>query len=69
MTKKTILVIEDNPLNMKLMRVLLGLADHTVLEAADAEKGIRVTRGKRDPISFDGYSVAGHGRIRGHEDH
>ena len=44
MTKKTILVIEDNPLNMKLVRVLLGLADCTVLEATDAEKGIRMVR-------------------------
>jgi CheY-like chemotaxis protein len=44
MTRHTILVIEDNPLNMKLARVLLDLAHYSVLEAPDAEQGILMAR-------------------------
>ena len=44
MKGKTILVIEDNPLNMKLERVLLGLAAYEVIEASDAERGIALAR-------------------------
>ncbi len=50
MAKRTVLVIEDNPLNMKLVRVLLGLAECTVLEAIDAETGIRMTREQRPDL-------------------
>jgi CheY-like chemotaxis protein len=39
---KTVLVIEDNPLNMKLVKSLLGLGNYTMLEAEDAERGIRM---------------------------
>ncbi len=42
MKKATILVVEDNDLNMKLVRSLLQLAGHQVLEAEDAEQGIRL---------------------------
>jgi two-component system cell cycle response regulator len=38
----TVLVIEDNPLNMKLTRGLLGLLDCTILEAEDAETGLKI---------------------------
>ena len=44
MSGKTILVIEDNPLNMKLVRVLLSRGNHVVFEAVDAEKGISLAR-------------------------
>jgi len=37
---KTILVIEDNEMNMKLVRALLSIARYRVLEAKDAETGI-----------------------------
>jgi CheY-like chemotaxis protein len=37
----TILVIEDNPLNMKLIRALLSLTSCTLLEEKNAESGIR----------------------------
>ncbi|MCB2180440.1 MAG: response regulator [Desulfobulbaceae bacterium] len=40
MTGKKILVIEDNELNLKLVRTLLELADYTVTEADNAEQGI-----------------------------
>ena len=44
MKKKTILVVEDNTLNMKLMRALLRLNNYRVLEAPDAETGIQIAR-------------------------
>ena len=39
-----ILVIEDNPTNLRLATFLLELADHTVLAAVDAEGGLTVAR-------------------------
>jgi two-component system, cell cycle response regulator DivK len=39
-----ILVIEDNPANMKLASLLLGHAGHTVLCAEDAETGSALAR-------------------------
>ena len=42
MENKTILVIEDNELNMKLIRSLLRLGKYQLLEAFDAEKGIEL---------------------------
>lgn len=39
-----ILVIEDNPANMKLATLLLLHAQHTVLCATDAETGLAIAR-------------------------
>lgn len=44
MKTSTILVVEDNDLNMKLVRSLLHLGNFEVLEAKDAEAGINVAR-------------------------
>lgn len=44
MTVRKILVIEDNELNLKLVRTLLELAGHQVVEAIDAEIGGRLAR-------------------------
>ena len=44
MNNKTILVIEDNELNMKLVRSLLKIGNYTMLEAVDAETGIKLAR-------------------------
>ena len=41
-----ILVIEDNPANMKLACLLLRNAGHTVLSAVDAETGLTLAREK-----------------------
>jgi CheY-like chemotaxis protein len=41
---KTILVIEDNELNMKLVRSLLQLQKYKVIEAENGEKGIQLAR-------------------------
>lgn len=44
MPNKKVLVIEDNPLNMKLIRGLLQLGNFDMLEAVDAESGIELAR-------------------------
>jgi CheY-like chemotaxis protein len=48
--KATILVIEDNELNMILVRELLTLEGYRVLEARDAEKGLQIAREKKPTI-------------------
>jgi CheY-like chemotaxis protein len=54
MNSRTILVIEDNDLNMKLVKSLLKLGKYTALEAMDAETGIRLAReSKPDLILMD----------------
>ncbi len=44
MANKTVLVIEDNEMNMKLVRSLLQIGKYSVLEAVDAESGIQLAR-------------------------
>ena len=44
MENKTILVIEDNELNMKLVRGVLKLQNYHIIEAEDADKGIQLAR-------------------------
>ena len=44
MKNKTILVIEDNRINLKLVRVLLTMGNYQILEAGDAERGIALAR-------------------------
>ena len=44
MGNETILVIEDNELNMKLVRSLLKMGNYDVIEAIDAEKGMQLAR-------------------------
>jgi len=40
----TILVVEDNEKNMKLLRDVLGFKGHTVLEAVDGETGVAMAQ-------------------------
>ena len=42
MNNKTILVIEGNEVNMKIIRSLLQIGQYQVVEATDAETGIRL---------------------------
>jgi two-component system, cell cycle response regulator DivK len=44
MEVKTILVIEDNEMNMKLMRAVLRAGNYRMLEAPDAETGLFLVR-------------------------
>jgi two-component system, cell cycle response regulator DivK len=41
-----ILSVEDNPSNMKLVVLLLEKAGHEVLQATDAEEGMRIARAR-----------------------
>lgn len=50
MDPKTILVVEDNPLNLKLVRALLQKGRFRTLEAATAEQGIQMAREKRPDL-------------------
>ena len=44
MAQKTVLVIEDNELNMKLVCCLLDFGKYRALQAVDAETGLEVAR-------------------------
>ena len=50
MASKTILVIEDNELNMKLVRSLLEIGKYCSIEAEDAERGIQLAREKHPDL-------------------
>jgi len=47
---KTILVVEDNDLNMKLVRGLIKIGKYRMLEATDAESAIRIIREQRPDL-------------------
>jgi CheY-like chemotaxis protein len=54
MATKKVLVIEDNELNMKLIRALLQMGNYQALEASDAETGIQMAADhKPDLILMD----------------
>jgi CheY-like chemotaxis protein len=42
MSGERILVVEDNPLNLKLVRDVLGAAGYDVVEATSGEEGLRL---------------------------
>jgi two-component system, cell cycle response regulator DivK len=46
----TVLVVEDNPANMKLAVTLLQSAGHTVLSASDAEAGLTMARDQQPDL-------------------
>ena len=50
MKVKTILVIEDNKLNMKLVNGLITIGKYRMLEAVDAESGIQLIREQRPDL-------------------
>jgi CheY-like chemotaxis protein len=50
MGNETILVIEDNELNMKLVRSLLKMGKRNMLEAMDAENGMRIAREQKPAL-------------------
>ncbi len=50
MKNKLILVVEDNALNMKLIKSLLQLGQFDVLEASDAESGIELARKQKPDL-------------------
>lgn len=45
-----VLVVEDNPANMKLAVLLLTHAGHEVLQARDAEEGIAIAKSQKPTL-------------------
>ncbi len=50
MASETILVVEDNPTNMELVRDLLKVAGYKVVEAVTAEEGLRLAKETRPSL-------------------
>ncbi len=50
MKRKTVLVIEDNEMNMKLVRALLQIGQYNMIEAGDAESGIQLARARKPDL-------------------
>jgi CheY-like chemotaxis protein len=48
--EKTILIVDDNPVNLKLIRILLTGEGYDVHIAGDAEEALRVLQGLRPRI-------------------
>jgi len=46
----SVLIVEDNPANMKLAMFLLESAGHTVLSATDAEAGLTIARDQQPDL-------------------
>ena len=46
----SVLIVEDNPRNLKLVRDVLGHAGYETLEAPDAEAGLALAREKRPDL-------------------
>jgi len=46
----TVLVVEDNAANLKLVTMLLAHAGHTVLSAVDAETGMTLARSQQPDL-------------------
>ena len=58
-----VLIIEDNPTNLKLATFLLQSVGHTVLSATDAEAGLARARAERPDLilmAFDAVQVLRH---------
>jgi len=47
---KVVLIVEDDPKNMKLFRDLLDISGYTTIEAGDGEQGIRLAKRKRPDL-------------------
>jgi CheY-like chemotaxis protein len=48
--KKTVLIVDDEPLNRKLIRTLLSIRNIQVIEAEDAERALELTREHRPDL-------------------
>lgn len=62
---KTILVVEDDPKSLKLVRDLLRVSGFTTIEATDGEQGVALARSKKPDLilmdimmpKMDGYTA------------
>ena len=60
-----ILVVEDQMDNRQILRDLLGNAGYQLVEAENGEEALAALARQRPDLDSDGYSAAGHGRLRG----
>ena len=63
-TPRRILVVEDNPLNLKLVRDVLSFAGYDVVEAQSGEEGLRVAQTGSSGSGADGPATPGYRRNR-----
>lgn len=54
---KTVLIIEDEPLNLELEKALFKVAGYIVLEAEDAKEGIAVAQDKKPDVIVVDYQM------------
>ena len=59
-TRKTILIVEDNDMNMKLTRDVLEAKGYTTLCAETGEDGLRMATGTATRLGVDGHPDARH---------
>lgn len=52
MSRRSVLVVEDNPISLQLMATILENAGFAVLRAADAEAGLAAARRERPGLIF-----------------
>jgi len=65
MSKGEVLIIEDNPQTVKLVKFILGKNDYTTISGKDGEEGLRMVREEKPDIiildlmlpEMDGYQV------------
>jgi len=65
MSKGKVLIIEDNPQTVKLVKFILGKNDYSTISAKDGEEGLRMAREKKPDLiildlmlpEMDGYQV------------
>ncbi|HUU08285.1 MAG TPA: response regulator, partial [Dehalococcoidales bacterium] len=48
--KKKILIVEDNPQNMRLLEMLLGAKGYTLLKAIDGEEAVNLATSERPDL-------------------
>lgn len=56
---KSVLIIEDNPLNMKLFSAMLAAEGYLVLEAADAHSGVALAHARHPNLIIMDISLPG----------
>ena len=64
MKNKAVLVIEDNELNMKLVRSLLKIGNYEIFEAEDAETGIKLMHKHRPDLVLMDVQLPGMNGLR-----
>jgi CheY-like chemotaxis protein len=54
---RTVLIVEDEPLNLELEKALFKAASYTVLEAGNAKEGIAIAQDKKPDVIIVDYQM------------